>query len=94
MSLYSNGGDKRIRTADPLLARQVLYQLSYTPKTKIYKPLILHNFAKIRRIKGILIIINAPFLSKNGALFVLKTNEKETIQFLYRLGIMFNKTCC
>ena len=24
-------GDKRIRTADPLLARQVLYQLSYTP---------------------------------------------------------------
>ena len=28
-----NGGDKRIRTADPLLARQVLYQLSYTPIT-------------------------------------------------------------
>ncbi len=25
------GGDKRNRTADPLLARQVLYQLSYTP---------------------------------------------------------------
>jgi hypothetical protein len=25
------GGDKRIRTADPLLARQVLYQLSYIP---------------------------------------------------------------
>ena len=30
------GGDKRIRTADPLLARQVLYQLSYTPV--YYKP--------------------------------------------------------
>ena len=29
MKLY--GGDKRDRTADPLLARQVLYQLSYTP---------------------------------------------------------------
>ena len=27
----TGGGDKRIRTADPLLARQVLYQLSYTP---------------------------------------------------------------
>ena len=26
-----NGGDKRIRTADPLLAKQVLSQLSYTP---------------------------------------------------------------
>ena len=26
------GGGKRIRTADPLLAKQVLYQLSYTPK--------------------------------------------------------------
>ena len=25
------GGDERIRTADPLLAKQVLYQLSYTP---------------------------------------------------------------
>ena len=25
------GGDERSRTADPLLARQVLYQLSYTP---------------------------------------------------------------
>ena len=29
-SIYT-GGDKQIRTADPLLARQVLYQLSYTP---------------------------------------------------------------
>ena len=27
----SGGGDKRIRTVDPLLAKQVLYQLSYTP---------------------------------------------------------------
>ena len=26
-----SGGDKRDRTADPLLARQVLYQLSYIP---------------------------------------------------------------
>ena len=25
------GGDKRVRTADPLLAKQVLSQLSYTP---------------------------------------------------------------
>ena len=28
------GGDERIRTADPLLARQVLSQLSYTPINK------------------------------------------------------------
>ena len=27
------GGGKEIRTPDPLLARQVLYQLSYTPIT-------------------------------------------------------------
>ena len=26
------GGDERTRTADPLLAKQVLYQLSYNPK--------------------------------------------------------------
>ena len=29
------GGGKQIRTADPLLAKQVLYQLSYTPILKI-----------------------------------------------------------
>ena len=28
-----NGGDERVRTADPLLAKQVLSQLSYTPMT-------------------------------------------------------------
>ena len=27
------GGGKEIRTPDPLLARQVLYQLSYTPES-------------------------------------------------------------
>ena len=27
----ANNGDNRIRTGDPLLAKQVLYQLSYTP---------------------------------------------------------------
>ncbi len=32
VSVFSNrGGDKRDRTADPLLAKQVLSQLSYTP---------------------------------------------------------------
>jgi len=28
---FQSGGDVRIRTADPLHAKQVLYQLSYTP---------------------------------------------------------------
>ncbi len=31
-SIILAGGDERDRTADPLLARQVLSQLSYTPK--------------------------------------------------------------
>ena len=31
-SLYCSGGDEEDRTPDPLLARQVLSQLSYTPK--------------------------------------------------------------
>ena len=38
-SLYQeSGGDERDRTDDPLLAKQVLSQLSYTPKylLKIY----------------------------------------------------------
>ena len=31
ISSTPGGGGKRIRTADPLLAKQVLFQLSYTP---------------------------------------------------------------
>ena len=31
-----HGGDKRTRTVDPLLAKQVLYQLSYTPLKGVY----------------------------------------------------------
>ena len=31
LNLAVIGGGKRVRTADPLLAGQVLYQLSYTP---------------------------------------------------------------
>ena len=36
MSPY--GGGKRVRTADPLLAGQVLYQLSYTPVLPSVRP--------------------------------------------------------
>ena len=39
------GGGKRIRTADPLLAGQVLYQLSYTPI-----PLLLAAFPRLQQI--------------------------------------------
>ena len=45
------GGDERDRTADPLLAKQVLSQLSYTP---IYNPSITYlriffSFFAVRR---------------------------------------------
>ena len=33
--MSSEGGDERTRTADPLLAKQVLYQLSYVPAAPI-----------------------------------------------------------
>ena len=33
----NNGGDEEIRTPDPLLARQVLSQLSYTPKVLLHR---------------------------------------------------------
>ena len=29
------GGDEEARTPDPLLAKQVLYQLSYTPTSEV-----------------------------------------------------------
>jgi hypothetical protein len=38
--IKKNGGDKRVRTADPLLAKQVLYQLSYIPKDKMLVTLL------------------------------------------------------
>ena len=40
-SFKPHGGDKRDRTADPLLAKQVLSQLSYTPVylLKVFKGL-------------------------------------------------------
>ena len=37
--LPKSGGDERVRTDDPLLAKQVLYQLSYTPKVCRLRPL-------------------------------------------------------
>ena len=37
-------GDKEIRTLDPLLARQVLSQLSYTPIWLFYQYLIFKTF--------------------------------------------------
>ena len=46
LSLKRVGGDERDRTDDPLLAKQVLSQLSYTPKylLKIYiRPSKLNN---------------------------------------------------
>ena len=32
---HIEGGDERTRTADPLLAKQVLYRLSYVPEASI-----------------------------------------------------------
>ena len=34
---HSLGGADRVRTGDPLLAKQVLYQLSYDPIQGLYK---------------------------------------------------------
>ncbi len=34
--LFNLGGGKRDRTDDPLLAKQVLYQLSYAPSIPFY----------------------------------------------------------
>ena len=43
--IRTNGGDEEIRTPDPLLARQVLSQLSYTPMVVIrYRYLVSGNF--------------------------------------------------
>ena len=46
-----NGGDERDRTADPLLARQVLSQLSYAPiikKRPDFRPLTALRMLQVR----------------------------------------------
>ena len=70
------GGGKRDRTDDPLLAGQVLYQLSYTPIKNVYKRRQSTTLSRF-------IIIMHRF---TRCTLILKTNEKETIMFLYRLG--------
>ena len=60
------GGGNRIRTDDPLLAGQVLYQLSYTPEY-------------INALSDGNIKINAPLVGMHK--FVLKMNKKETNSF-------------
>ena len=42
----SNGGRDRVRTGDPLLAKQVLSQLSYTPTVGLI--LILKHFSQLQ----------------------------------------------
>ena len=44
------GGGNRVRTDDPLLAGQVLYQLSYTPKC-IHKNLLRKFFVRLVVVK-------------------------------------------
>ena len=48
-SLSRVGGDERDRTDDPLLAKQVLSQLSYTPKylLKIYQTFKIKQRSKL-----------------------------------------------
>ena len=45
MSPFFNGGDERVRTAGLLLARQALYQLSYTPTLCVSGAWSLPSFA-------------------------------------------------
>ena len=46
-SNHIRSGDKGIRTLDPLLARQVLSQLSYTPICKSGSHLLSHTVSSI-----------------------------------------------
>ena len=43
-SLSPFGGDEEDRTPDPLLAKQVLSQLSYTPKARLSLEPLVSNF--------------------------------------------------
>ena len=61
--LFDFGGDERDRTADPLLARQVLSQLSYTPAPQQVSWLFRMHFRtlRIKQRKSLLVNINLGF---------------------------------
>ena len=46
-SLSPFGGDEEDRTPDPLLAKQVLSQLSYTPTRLSLEPIVLNFSSKL-----------------------------------------------
>ena len=45
LQAQASGGARRDRTADPLLAKQVLSQLSYSPKQNLSRGYVLQDFA-------------------------------------------------
>jgi hypothetical protein len=54
------GGRDRVRTCDPLLAKQVLSQLSYTPIVTTAESLYLNNACEIPRQDGVSRILTIP----------------------------------
>jgi hypothetical protein len=54
------GGDERARTADPLLAKQVLSQLSYIPWVTAYEPCLW------RRLAGASLRVRRTLVSAGG----------------------------
>ena len=64
-----NGGDKRDRTVDPLLAKQVLSQLSYTPIFRRPAPSKLNNvsYSALHQTSDLGIKRSCSFLSRTPA---------------------------
>ena len=62
-----SGGDERNRTADPLLARQVLSQLSYTPIGSLFALCLSSSLLRALKIKqcstGLLPYTQVPLLT-------------------------------
>ena len=54
------GGDEEDRTPDPLLAKQVLSQLSYTPTRLCLEPLVLNSFQSLYRRLGNTLFAKLP----------------------------------
>ena len=76
-----NGGGNRIRTGDPLLAKQVLCQLSYTPT------FLFSNDLQRFRINSVFAggencVHSSPAQTFNGGSFVLITQVSITLDHL------------
>ena len=90
LGLTSHGGDDGIRTHDPLLAGQVLSQLSYTPIINAFTPLLGFAFSPFCELNSLVgpSGLEPPTSCLSGTRSNLLSYEPMWLVWLFTLGIL------